>query len=879
MLRLRCLIPVALSVAALAAPRPPAALRCEYLTDPIGIDVTNPRLYWVPDSTDRGASQSAYQVLVSTSADAARGDAWDSGKVASGQTVHVVYAGKALESGRTYYWKVRFWDQNGEASAYSAVAKFETGILDRTAWKAQWIRGGNVMRKEFDLAAAPVRARAYVTGIGYYELRINGGKIGDRVLDPGYTPFDKRILYATYDITSQLKAGRNAVGMMLGEGWYHDRAAFLQLEIDLAGGGHTRVVTDGSWKTAQGSILADSIYDGETYDARRELTGWDRPNFDDTAWKPAGLENPPAGVLSAEMMPPIRVVATLMPRKMTNPRPGVYVFDMGQNFSGWTRIRVKGAAGTKVMLRHAEVIYEDGTLNVENLRSARATDTYILRGDPAGEVYEPRFTYHGFRYVEVTGYPGTPTLDSIAGREVHSDVKTTGGFAASKPLLNQLQQNIVWGTKSNLHSIPTDCNQRDERMGWMADAHLAAETAMLNFDMAAFYTNFLRSIHDDQDPNGSVPDTVPRGKRTPPSDPAWGAAYPLIVQYMWDHYGDRRIVELHFAGIRGYADWLHSLADADGIVSFVRYGDWVPIERTPGDVVSTAYYYASVDVVAKMAAVLDKTEDETKYRQLAASIAAGFQKRFYHPDSHSFANGSQTADALPLAFGMMTGSEANNVINSLRDSIVYYHNTHLTTGILGTKSLLPLLTAKGHPDLAYDLATQTTYPSWGYMIDQGATTIWELWQNVTGPSMNSHNHPMFGSVGAWLYTALAGINTDPQRPGYERIRIAPEMTRDLHYASGSIDTVRGRVASEWQREPGHTKLEVAVPVGSTAEVDFPVLALSHIVVQEGGRTVWKEGAFVPGAPGISGAKLAGGRIVFEVGSGGYSFEARDGAVE
>jgi len=858
-----------------AGPLAPGGLRCEYLVSPLGIDVTSPRLFWVPAHTERAARQTAYQVLVSTSADAAAGDVWDSGKVASGSTVQILYAGKALESGRTYYWKVRYWDQQDQASPYSPTARFETGMLSSTDWKAQWVRGGNVVRKEFDLVAAPVRARAYVTGAGYYELHVNGGKIGDHVLDPAFTEYDKRILYVTYDITGRLRAGRNAVGLMLGEGWFHARAGLLQIEIDLPGGAHVRVATDSSWKTTKGPILADSIYNGETYDARRELPGWDRPGYDESAWKPVSLDNPPRGVLSAQMMPPIRVVADIVPRKLTSPGPGIYVYDMGQNFSGWTRLRVKGPAGARVTIRHAELIYDDGTLNTENLRSARAADTYILRGDPEGEVYEPHFTYHGFRYVELTGFPGTPQLESVTGREVHTDVKTTGGFAASKPLLDQIQHNIVWGVKSNLHSIPTDCNQRDERRGWMADAHLAAETAMLNFDMAAFYTTFLRDIHDDQDDDGSVPDFAPRQDPKAPADPAWGSAYPLLVEYMYQQYGDRRIVEQHFEGIRRWAEFLRTKADAGGIVSFMKYGDWVPVQPTPGDLVSTAYYYLSLDIVAKMAGVLGKSAEAGQYRQMADGVAAGFQKRFYHADSHWYANGSQTSDTLPLFFGITPEDERDKVLNSLRDDVVYFHNTHLTTGILGTKYLLPLLTQTGRADLAYDLATQTTYPSWGYMIEKGATTIWELWQEVTGPSMNSHNHPMFGSVGAWFYTALAGINTDWQRPGYEHIRIEPEMVRDLEFASGSLDTIRGRVSSTWQRTPGHTRLEVTVPVGSTAEIHLPTLRIQDVTVEESGRPVWKEGAFVPGAPGLTGARRAGPSIVFEASSGTYVFEAHE----
>jgi alpha-L-rhamnosidase len=866
---------LAMATCAMAGPLAPTALRCEYLVNPVGIDVANPRLYWFPGHTERGARQTAYQVLVGTTPDLGTPDQWDTGKVASLSPVHIAYGGKALESGRTYYWKVRYWDQTDQPSPYSQVAAFETGLLAASDWKAQWIKGGNVLRKEFTLAAAPVRARAYVAGIGYYELRLNGGKVGDHVLDPAYTQFDKRVLYVTYDITGQLHAGPNAVGLMLGEGWYHARAGLLQLEIDLPGGRHVRVATDVTWKAADGPIVADSIYNGETYDATREQKGWDSPGYDDKPWNAASLEGVGHGLLSAQMMPPIRVVADLPARRMTNPRPGVFVFDMGQNFSGWTRLRVKGPAGTRVAMRHSELLYEDGTLNVENLRTAKATDIYVLRGDPEGETWEPHFTYHGFRYVELTGYPGTPRLDSVTGREVHTDVRPAGAFAASKPILNQLQQNIVWGVKSNLHSIPTDCDQRDERMGWMADAHLAAETAMLNFDMAAFYTNFLRAIHDDQDDNGAVPDTVPRGRMRPPADPAWGSAYPLIVKYMWEQYGDRRIVEQHFEGIRRWADFLKTLADEDGIVSFVKYGDWVPMERTPGDLVSTAYYYLSLDTVARMAEVLGKAPEAAQYRALADSVAAGFQKRFYHADSHLYANGTETANTLPLAFGITPTTDRAAVRTNITNDITYYKNMHLGTGILGTKYLLPLLSQEGRSDLAYDLATQTTYPSWGYMIEKGATTLWELWQDVEGPSMNSHNHAMFGSVGAWFYTSLAGIHIDPKYPGYEHIFIQPEMVRDLHYASASIDTVRGRVASAWERALGHTRLEVTIPPGSTAEIRVPSFGNPELTVEEGGHVVWKARSFIAGTPGVTGGRRAGEDALIEVGAGTYVFEVRE----
>ncbi len=604
----------------------PNGLRVEYLSDPMGIDVAEPRFSWVLNHAERGQGQTAYQILVSSTPEGSTGDQWDSSRVASPASVHVAYAGKTLESGKTYYWKVRYWDKQNRPSAYSDAARFEMGLLKPADWTGRWIAGGNTLRKEFTLSARPVRARAYIAGVGYYELRVNSHKIGDRVLDPAWTTYDKRVLYATYDITKFLRPGANSIGVMLGEGWYHNRALKLQVNIELEGGTKISVASDGTWKATAGPILEDSVYQGEIYDARKEMPGWDRAGFNDAAWKSAALVDGPKGVLSAEMMPPIKVVDTIVPFKMTSPKPGMYVFDMGQNFSGWVRLRVKGPRGTSVKMRHAELIYEDGTLNVENLRKARATDIYTLRGGGAEEIYEPRFTYHGFRYVEITGFPGVPRLDTVRGRVVHSSVKPMGGLAFSKPILNQLQRIIVWGTTSNLHSIPTDCNQRDERMGWMADAHLYGETAMLNFDMAAFYTNFLRNIHDAQKEDGSVPDTVPARGGSYPADPAWGSAYPLFAWYMYEHYGDRRILEQHYAGIKAWTDFLRTRAK-DGVVEFVKYGDWVPIVKTDGFLVSTFYYYYSADIVARAAEILG----QDGRRRSLPRVADGYSRRLPSP--------------------------------------------------------------------------------------------------------------------------------------------------------------------------------------------------------------------------------------------------------
>ncbi len=854
------------------APTPPAGLRCEYMVNPTGVDVASPRFFWKLDNSVRGARQTAYQVLVSSQPAGSSGDQWESGKVSSSESTHIAYTGKPLESGRTYYWRVRYWDQDGAASPYSEVARFDTGLFSPADWKAQWIRGANQMRREFQLPAKPVRARAYASGIGYYELRLNGRKVGDHVLDPGVTMYDKRVLYATYDVTDHLRQGANAVGIMLGEGWYKARAALLQIEVEMAGGKRVTITTDGSWKCAQGPILSDSIYHGEQYDARKETPGWDLPGYDDASWQAVNLKDPPKGVLSSQLMPPIRVVGDIVPLRVTSPRPGIFVYDMGQNFSGWVRLRVKGPAGTAVRLRHSELLYEDGMLNVENLRKARATDIYTLRGDPEGEVYEPRFTYHGFRYVEVSGYPGAPPADAVLGRLVHTDVTPTGGFAASKDLLNQIQRIVLWGARTNLHSIPTDSPQRDERMGWLADAHLAAETTMLNFDMAAFCAGFLRNIRDSQDAAGAVADMVPP-TRVAPADPAWGAAYPLYVLYMYEQYGDRRIVEEHFDGLCAWVEFLRSKS-ANGTLDYVKYGDWVPVERTPGALVSTAYYYYSADIVARAAEILGKKTEAETYRKLADEISAAFQKRFYNAEKRTYATGSQTAMILPLFLGITPATLQRQTYGLLRNQITSDKNGHLTTGIVGTKYLFPLLTRNGGSDVAYELATQTSYPSWGYMIANGATTLWEIWQNRTGPGMNSHNHPMFGSIGAWFYTALAGINLDPKAPGYGRIRIQPQMVRDLQWASGSIETLRGTVTSSWSRTPDSARLTVAIPGGSTSEIWIPKFNFPDLTIAEGARTVWQNGAFVAGAAGVVSARDAGNAIVLETLSGCYEFESK-----
>jgi alpha-L-rhamnosidase len=853
---------------------PPSNLRVEYLTNPVGMDIVHPRFSWVLGHPERGEAQSAYQILVATSAgllEQDRGDQWDSGKVSSGDTAQIGYAGKTLESGRTYFWKVRSWDKEGRAGDYSQPAHFGMGLLERDEWKGQWIGGANELRTEFQIPEAAVRARAYIAGIGYSELHINGRKVGKKVLDPAWTTYDKRVLYSTYDVTRYLKKGSNAVGVMLGEGWYESRALLFQLNIELANGKMVSVESTTAWKAHAGPLTSDSVWDGETYDARLETPGWDKAGFDDSSWKAAEAVEGPRGELSAEMMPPIRVTNTLVPVKMMNPKPGVYVFDFGQNMSGWAQLHVSGPRGTAVKMRYSELIYPDGNINRENLRVAKSRDIYTLRGEGT-EVYEPRFTYHGFRYVEVTGFPGTPSLATLRARVVHTAVETTGSFAASKEILNQIQKLIRWSQLTNLFSIPTDCDQRNERMGWMGDAQVTAEEAMMNFDMAAFYTNFVRDIRDAQKPDGEIPDTVPHRYGQYPADPAWGTAYPLLCWYMWEQYGDRRILEENYDGLKRYVEYLRTQA-SDEVLRMGHYGDWVAIETTPIEVISDAYYYYDVRILRDIARILGKTADAEAYAKLAEQIHDAFNRAFYNAKNENYSTGTQTANAMALFLDLVPKEHQSAVERNLVWDILYRHNTHVTTGFIGVKYLLPVLTRIGRSDLAYDLATQTTYPSWGYMIEHGATTLWELWQEKTGPSMNSHDHIMFGSLGAWFYRALGGILLGEDGAGYRHVRIDPQMTEDLHYASATMETIRGRVSSTWARLEDGSTLEIDVPTGGDAVIVVPKpQELTNPTVREGDRVVWEEGRYVPGDAGIRSAGAEkDGRIRFELGAGHYAF--------
>jgi alpha-L-rhamnosidase len=851
-------------------PHPPYNLRCEYLENPMGIDVEKPRFSWMLNHSQRGQLQTAFQLIVSSDPLSDTADVWDSGKVFSDRSLHVAYEGKPLESDRTYFWKVKYWDAQDVSSSFSPAARFDTGLLNPEDWEGEWIGGKNQLRKEFSVDGQVKRGRAYVCGLGYYELRLNGRKVGNNVLDPGYTTYEKRVLYSAYDITSYLRNGDNGLGVMLGKGWSSVRLLKIQLNIEMQNGEKISIFSDPTWKQTDGPIVQDSIYNGEVYDARLETPGWDSPGFDDSSWAAVETGFVPKGKLSAQMIPPIQVMDTLTPLEMTNPAPDVYVFDMGQNISGWVELRVSGPRGQKIRLRHAELLYTNGMINQENLRTARAEDIYILKGEGL-ETYQPRFTYHGFRYVELTGYPGVPNLETIRGEVVHSSVRQIGHFSCSKPIINQLQRLIIWGQKTNLHSIPTDCNQRDERMGWLGDAHLTAEQAMMNFDMGAFYTKFIQDIRDVQDKDGTLTDTVPHIWGQRPADPAWGTAYPLLCWYMYRYYDDKALLAAHYDGVKDYVEFLRSRAKND-LLDFSYYGDWVAIDKTPGDLVSSFYYYYDVMILMKMAEILGYDAEIKTYKTLADKIKAAFHKKYFDPDAEVYANGTQTANLLPLYLDMVPEEKAGSVFGNLRRDILYQNNTHLTTGIIGTKYSMEVLSKFHSSDLAYEVAVQTSYPGWGYMVANGATTLWELWQNKTGPSMNSHNHPMFGSVGAWFYHVLAGITQPEGASGFQDILIQPRMVRDLRYAAGTIFTPRGKVTSAWTKSDKHISLDVTIPVNAQAEIHLPKFNWEYVTLKENGKQIYDGQKFLTGEQGIQMVEETKNEIIVKMGSGRYYFE-------
>ncbi len=736
------------------------------------------------------------------------------------------------------------------------------------------------------------RASVYLSGLGTSELYLNGAKVGDAVLSPGLTDYDKHVLYVTYDVTKRLAQGKNAIGVMLGNGrYYAPRSdiptrtrdfgypkAKLQLNVEYEDGSRLSVASDESWKlTSNGPIRANNEYDGEEYDARMELAGWSRAGFDDSKWETAQAVGAPAGMLAAQMAEPLRVTETLKPVSVKKLKPGVYIYDMGQNMVGWCRLRVNGPKGTQVTLRHAETLEPDGSLYIANLRSAKATDVYTLKG--AGpEVYEPRFTYHGFRFVEVTGFPGEPAAAALEGRVVHDDMERAGEFTSSNEMLNKIHHNMFWGIRGNYRSIPTDCPQRDERQGWLGDRGQVSRSESYMFDVAAFYSKWMTDLEDSERPSGSIPDVSPNYWPMYNDDLTWPGTIIFVHGMLYDQYADTRVLGRGYDAMKKWVDYERTFVK-DGLISKDQYADWcVPPENptlihsqdptrvTDKTLIATSYYYELLRQMSRYARILDKPTDAAEFDRLSAAVKDVFQRRFFKLESRMYDNGTQTSSILPLYFGMVPEDFRPAVVETLVRNIVQKSAGHVGTGLVGAQWLMRTLSDNGQADLAYKIATQKTYPGWGYMVEQGATTVWELWNgNTADPAMNSGNHVMqIGDLAVWMYEYLAGIRADPEKPGFRHAIIRPYPAGDLTFVSGTHKTMYGALNSSWKRDKGQFTLDVTVPANTTATVWVP--AKDAAAVTESGKKA-------PEMKGVKFVRTEGGSAVFEVESGAYSFRS------
>lgn len=878
-----------------------AGLRCEYLENPPAVDALQPRLSWALADGGRGQKQTAYRILVASTLERLRrdeADLWDSGKVGSDSSTHVRYAGRPLTSRQQCWWKVRAWDRDGRPTAWSSPAFWEMGLLSDGDWKAKWIGSGNpddarrrsapMLRRGFTAGKEIRRATAYVCGLGLFELHLNGQKVSDHVMDPPLSEYDKTVYYVAFDVTPLVRRGGNSIGVILGNGrYFFDREKFLepvrsygpcklllQLHIDYADGSTDRIVSDESWKlNLDGPIRANNEYDGETYDARVEADGWSRAGFDDSSWVAARAVPPPPGRLRATPIAPMRVMEAVRPKAVTSPKPDVYVYDMGRNMAGFCGLRVKGPAGAAVKLRYAETLRPDGTIYTDNLRTARATDTYILKGEGT-ETYQPRFTYHGFRYVEVIGFPGRPGLDALEGKVVYDAVRNAGSFRCSHELINRIHQNLYQGIRGNYRTIPTDCPQRDERHGWLGDRGEQSRGESYLFDVAALYSKWLTDIRDSQAPNGSVPDIAPEPWPAHSDGITWPSSYIVIPHMLHDQYGDIRVLQEHYDGMKRWADYMGGFL-VKGIMPRNTYGDWCvppespglihskdPNRQTDGHLISTAYFYHDLRLLSRSARLLGREEDAGRFDALANTVKAAFNDRFFNSAACRYGNGSQTSYILPLAFGMVPGEYRERVFGNLVDRIMTQSKGHIGTGVIGGQWLMRVLSDNGRVDVAFGIAAKETYPGWGYMVSKGATTLWELWNGDTAdPAMNSGNHVMLaGDFGTWLYEYGAGIR--PASPGFKKITIQPVIAGGLTWAMASYDSMHGPIRSSWKRDQWMFSLDVSIPANTDATVHLPC---------RNAGSVRESGQPAVSANGVTSVREEDGEVLVRVGSGDYSF--------
>jgi len=838
-------------------------LRIEGLENPVGLHVSQPRFSWILVSPQRNVSQSAFEIRVGKNpASLQKGESsWTSGKKMSDQSVHVPYEGKPLMSGEKYYWQVRVWDHAGKVSGWSKMAEWRMGLLQPGDWKADWITPGYkedsmyaspLLRKEFSSRKKIKSATAFITAHGLYEAQLNGKRVGDAYLAPGWTSYNKHLQYQAYDVTSHLQNGTNTIAVTLGDGWYRgnfsfdnrrniygtDIALLFQLEIIYTDGTRETVSSDKSWKSSTGAIRSAGIYAGETIDNRLEKRGWTLAGYNDAEWSNVKVAGFSKTVLTGAYNEPIKKQETFRPVKMIRTPKGEQVIDFGQNLTGWVQLKVKGKSGDKIIVSHAEVLDKEGNFYTANLRQAKAQDVYFLKGNEE-EVVEPHFTFHGFRYIRVEGYPGELQPENCTAIALYSDMKQTGTFSSSNPLINQLQHNIEWGLRGNFLDVPTDCPQRDERMGWTGDAQAFFRTASFLRGANNFFTKWLKDLSLDQLSNGSVPHVIPNvlGEKgwAAGGSAGWSDAATIIPWEMYQVYGDKRILETQYASMKAWVDFMQQRSTNDLWNKGSHFGDWLFYSVTDDNdgrsaitnkyLIAQCFYAHSTQLLILAAKELGRQEDVLTYTALLERIKAAYLKEYTTPNGAIMSN-TQTAYVLALQFDLFPPAMRQQAADRLAANIREYNN-HLTTGFLGTPYLCHVLSRYGYTDLAYALLLQQTYPSWLYPVTKGATTIWERWDGIRtngdfqAVTMNSFNHYAYGAIGDWMYRVMAGLDSDPAAPGYKKIRIAPHIGGGFTQAAAGYQTPYGRVSSGWKLEYGQLIVEVEIPANTTATLRMP----------------------------------------------------------
>ncbi|MFF2386317.1 family 78 glycoside hydrolase catalytic domain [Streptomyces sp. NPDC058108] len=859
----------------------PYALQTEQRAEPLGTGELRPRLSWKLRGHRRAAAQSAYRITAAQRAadlNTPERLVWDTGRRAASESLLIPWDGPALASATRYHWRVEVWDETGNPGD-RAESWFETALLHPQDWTAAWVGRDLVnlphfdpplddepegsalqspplqLRRAFHTPSRPVRARLYATARGVYEPRLNGRRIGDVALPPGWTEYRRRLQYQTYDVTDLITEGPNVLAAVVADGWwsgyvgfdprraaqhYGDRPALLaQLVMDFADGSRQVIATGPGWMEQPGQVRSADLLMGQVVDARRHTPGWDVSALEPAGFLPAAVLDPRPGPLVAEPDHPIRVTRQIPAAAIHRRSQGRYIVDFGQNLVGRVQLAIRDAeAGHRIVLRHAEVL-QDGELYLDNLRRAQATDIYTTAGTDS-EIFEPQFTVHGFRYVEIDHYPGDLSADDVLACVLHNDTPWSGSFECSDPVVSQLQSNIGWGQRGNFLAVPTDCPQRDERLGWLADAQVFAPTASRNADVSAFFARWMLDVLDGQDEDGAFRDVAPVMTLDREAAPAWGDAGVIIPWHLWRTYGDLRILERSFNAMVAWVEhvrrhnpdlrWRHRTGNS--------YGDWLQVGvTTPRDVLSTAYFAHSTELVAAAAEVLGRSAEAARYRALHAAIRTAFIDSYVHDDG-SIEGRTQTGYLLALAFGLLPEQVVAAAVEHLAADIEK-RGTTLTTGFVGTALLCPVLSDHGHAELAYALLHQDEYPSWGYSIRHGATTIWERWDGWTehggfqSAAMNSFNHYSLGSVGDWLFGRVAGIDQTPSSVAYSELLLRPQPGGRLTWARAEQDTARGHVACGWNLAGGVLTVSCSVPPGVTATLHMPTADPGSL--QEGGE--------------------------------------------